>query len=433
MIIDSGGLMRILVVGGGGREHALCWKIAQSPKCKKLYCAPGNAGIADVAECINISGEDVDGLVAYAKEKVIDLVIIGPEIPLVLGLVDALEAQSIKAFGPSAAAATLEGSKAFMKDLFAKYNIPTATYSRFTDFDKAVTYVRKHGAPIVIKASGLAGGKGVILANTEGEAINALDQIINNRIFGEAGDEVIIEEFLRGEEASFFALVDGKTALYLISAQDHKTAYDGDKGPNTGGMGAYSPAHVVTDDLIEEIMDTIIQPTIDGMAAEGRPYKGVLFAGLMIKDGKAKALEFNVRFGDPECQVLMARLDSDIVEALDAAATGKLDQINLSWKKEAALVVVMAANGYPGPYKKYSEIKYLDKANLVDDVTIFHAGTKIEGKKILANGGRVLGVTALGLNVEDAQSKAYKAIDIIDWQQGFYRRDIGWRAIRQLE
>jgi phosphoribosylamine--glycine ligase len=433
MIIDSGGLMRILVVGGGGREHALCWKIAQSPKCKKLYCAPGNAGIADVAECINISGEDVDGLVAYAKEKVIDLVIIGPEIPLVLGLVDALEAQSIKAFGPSAAAATLEGSKAFMKDLFAKYNIPTATYSRFTDFDKAVTYVRKHGAPIVIKASGLAGGKGVILANTEGEAINALDQIINNRIFGEAGDEVIIEEFLRGEEASFFALVDGKTALYLISAQDHKTAYDGDKGPNTGGMGAYSPAHVVTDDLIEEIMDTIIQPTIDGMAAEGRPYKGVLFAGLMIKDGKAKALEFNVRFGDPECQVLMARLDSDIVEALDAAATGKLDQINLSWKKEAALVVVMAANGYPGPYKKYSEIKYLDKANLVDDVTIFHAGTKIEGKKILANGGRVLSVTALGLNVEDAQSKAYKAIDIIDWQQGFYRRDIGWRAIRQLE
>jgi phosphoribosylamine--glycine ligase len=433
MIIDSGGLMRILVVGGGGREHALCWKIAQSPKCKKLYCAPGNAGIADVAECINISGEDVDGLVAYAKEKVIDLVIIGPEIPLVLGLVDALEAQSIKAFGPSAAAATLEGSKAFMKDLFAKYNIPTATYSRFTDFDKAVTYVRKHGAPIVIKASGLAGGKGVILANTEGEAINALDQIINNRIFGEAGDEVIIEEFLRGEEASFFALVDGKTALYLISAQDHKTAYDGDKGPNTGGMGAYSPAHVVTDDLIKEIMDTIIQPTIDGMATEGRPYKGVLFAGLMIKDGKAKALEFNVRFGDPECQVLMARLDSDIVEALDAAATGKLDQINLSWKKEAALVVVMAANGYPGPYKKYSEIKYLDKANLVDDVTIFHAGTKIEGKKILANGGRVLGVTALGLNVEDAQSKAYKAIDIIDWQQGFYRRDIGWRAIRQLE
>jgi phosphoribosylamine--glycine ligase len=430
MIIVLGNLMNILVVGSGGREHALCWKIAQSPKCRKLYCAPGNAGIADVAECINISSEDVDGIVTYAKNK-IDLVVIGPEIPLVLGLVDALEAENIKAFGPRASAAILEGSKAFMKDLFSKYNIPTAAYGRFTDFDTAAAYVRTQGAPIVIKASGLAAGKGVILASTETEAINALEQIMNDKIFGKAGDEVVIEEFLSGEEASFFALVDGKTALHLVSAQDHKAAYDGDKGPNTGGMGAYSPAPIITKNLITDIMNTIIQPTIDGMAAEGRPYKGVLFAGLMIKDGKAKVIEFNVRFGDPECQVLMARLESDIVDALDAVATGKLNEITLAWKKQAALVVVMAANGYPGSYKKYREIKHLAKASLIDNINIFHAGTVADGNKILSNGGRVLCVTAVGQSVAKAQRKAYTAIDVIDWQHGFYRRDIGWRAIYQ--
>jgi phosphoribosylamine---glycine ligase len=421
--------MNILVVGGGGREHALCWAIQKSPKCNKLYCAPGNAGIADVAECVDISVEDIAGLVAFAKENTVELVIVGPEAPLVLGLVDALEAENIKAFGPSAAAAELEGSKAFMKDLFAKYNIPTAAYGRFTDFDKAVAYVEEQGAPIVVKASGLAAGKGVILAETNEEAIEALDQMMNNKSFGDAGDEVVVEEFLDGEEASFFALVDGKTALPLISAQDHKAVFDGDKGPNTGGMGAYSPAPVVTDAIAADIMTSIIQPTIDGMAAEGCPYKGVLFAGLMIKDGKAKTLEFNVRFGDPECQVLMARLNSDLVEALDAAATGRLSEIELAWKDEAALVVVMAADGYPGSYEKGTEIKNLGQANEIEGITVLHAGTKADGAKILATGGRVLGVTALGSDVADAQQKAYQAVDTIDWPQGFCRRDIGWRAI----
>ena len=421
--------MNILVVGSGGREHALCWAIAKSPKCNRLYCAPGNAGIADVAECVAVSGEDVNGLVTFAKNQAIELVIVGPEAPLVLGLVDALAAAGIKAFGPSAAAAELEGSKAFMKDLFAKYNIPTAAYGRFTNFDDAVAYVRQQGAPIVIKASGLAAGKGVILAQTEAEALEALDQMMIQKSFGDAGDEVVIEEFLDGEEASFFALVDGETALPLISAQDHKAAYDGDKGPNTGGMGAYSPAPVMTPELAQEIMDTIIQPTIDGMAAEGCPYKGVLFAGLMIKDGKPKTLEFNVRFGDPECQVLMVRLSSDLVEALDAAATGRLNEIKLIWREETALVVVMATEGYPGAYEKGSEIKNLDQANVIDDVTVFHAGTQAENGKILASGGRVLGVTALGTDVAVAQNKAYQAVDSIDWEQGFCRRDIGWRAI----
>ncbi len=421
--------MNILVVGGGGREHALCWALAKSPKCSKLYCAPGNAGIAEVAECVAVSGEDVEGLVAFAKEQAIELVIVGPEAPLVIGLVDALSAAGIKSFGPSAAAAELEGSKAFMKDLFAKYNIPTAAYGRFTNFEEAVAYVKQQGAPIVIKASGLAAGKGVILAATEAEAIEALDQMMNQKSFGEAGDEVVVEEFLDGEEASFFALVDGETALPLISAQDHKAAYDGDKGPNTGGMGAYSPAPVVTPELAQDIMETIIQPTIDGMAAEGCPYKGVLFAGLMIKDGKPKTLEFNVRFGDPECQVLMARLESDLVEALDAAATGRLSEIELAWRDDAAMVVVMAAEGYPGAYEKGSEIKKLDQANGIEGVTVFHAGTTAEGSKILASGGRVLGVTALGSDVAEAQSKAYQAVDAIDWPEGFCRRDIGWRAI----
>jgi phosphoribosylamine--glycine ligase len=421
--------MNILVVGGGGREHSLCWAIKKSPKCGELFCAPGNAGIANIAICIDIASEDVAGLVAFAKRNAIGLVIIGPEVPLVLGLVDALEAENINAFGPSAAAAKLEGSKAFMKDLFAKYNIPTAAYGRFTDYDKAVSYVREHGAPIVVKASGLAAGKGVFLAETENDAIKALDQMMNNQSFGDAGNEVVVEEFLYGEEASFFALVDGKTAIPLISAQDHKAAYDGDKGPNTGGMGAYSPAVVVTEALAKEIMTTIIQPTIDGMAAEGYPYKGVLFAGLMINEGKVKTLEFNVRFGDPECQVLMTRLDSDLVEALEAAATGRLSEVEIAWKNEAALIVVLATDGYPGRYEKGSEVKCLDQANEIEGITVFHAATKADGTRILANGGRVLGVTALGADVTEAQKKAYQAVNTIDWPEGFCRRDIGWRAV----
>ncbi|MGY8999398.1 MAG: phosphoribosylamine--glycine ligase [Rhodospirillales bacterium] len=421
--------MNILVVGGGGREHSLCWAIKKSPKCGELFCAPGNAGIANIAICIDIASEDVAGLVAFAKRNAIGLVIIGPEVPLVLGLVDALEAENINAFGPSAAAAKLEGSKAFMKDLFAKYNIPTAAYGRFTDYDKAVSYVREHGAPIVVKASGLAAGKGVFLAETENDAIKALDQMMNNQSFGDAGNEVVVEEFLYGEEASFFALVDGKTAIPLISVQDHKAAYDGDKGPNTGGMGAYSPAVVVTEALAKEIMTTIIQPTIDGMAAEGYPYKGVLFAGLMINEGKVKTLEFNVRFGDPECQVLMTRLDSDLVEALEAAATGRLSEVEIAWKNEAALIVVLATDGYPGRYEKGSEVKCLDQANEIEGITVFHAATKADGTRILANGGRVLGVTALGADVTEAQKKAYQAVNTIDWPEGFCRRDIGWRAV----
>jgi phosphoribosylamine--glycine ligase len=422
-------IMKVLVVGGGGREHALCWAIARSPKCDALYCAPGNAGISDVAECVDIGAEDVPALVAFAKDNKIDLVVVGPEAPLVLGLVDELRAAGIKAFGPTKDAAILEGSKAFMKDLFAKYDIPTAAYGRFSDHAEAVAYVKEQGAPIVIKASGLAAGKGVILAQTEDEALQALDEIMVERVFGEAGDEVVVEEFLTGEEASFFALVDGKSAVALVSAQDHKAVYDGDKGPNTGGMGAYSPAPVVTPALEAEIMRTVIQPTIDGMAAEGRPYTGVLFAGLMITDNGAKVLEFNVRFGDPECQVLMARADSDMLEALDAAAEGRLSEIALNWRDEAAMVVVMAANGYPGSYEKGSVIGNLDAAAADPDVTILHAGTKFVDGQVAANGGRVLGVTALGSSVKVAQTKAYTAVDAIDWPEGFCRRDIGWRAI----
>ena len=331
--------MNVLVVGAGGREHALCWAISKSPKCGKLYCAPGNAGIAVVADLIDIDVEDVPALVAFACDNQIDLVVVGPEAPLVLGLVNDLAAAGIKAFGPTREAAILEGSKAFMKDFFAKYDIPTADYGRFTEHADAVAYVEEKGAPIVVKASGLAAGKGVILCETEDQAIQALDQIMVDRIFGHAGDEVVIEEFLDGEEASFFALVDGKTALPLASAQDHKAAYDGDAGPNTGGMGAYSPAPVVTDALAREIMETIIQPTLQGMAAEGRPYTGVLYAGLMITEEGPKTLEFNVRFGDPECQVLMARWESDVLAALDAAAGGQLTDIKLSWKEDTAVML----------------------------------------------------------------------------------------------
>ncbi len=423
--------MKILVVGGGGREHALCWAISKSPKCSALYCAPGNAGIENVAKCINISDDDITGIVLFAKKNKIDLVVVGPEIPLVLGLVDALESENIKAFGPNAAAAKLEGSKAFMKDLFKKYGIPTAAYCRFTDFQQALAYIKKQGAPIVIKASGLAAGKGVVIANTEKEAIDAADKMMNKGAFGNAGHEIVIEEFLDGEEASFFALVDGEIAIPLVSAQDHKAAFDADMGPNTGGMGAYSPAPVVTQNLAEDVMTTIIQPTIKGMAAEGYSYKGILFAGLMIKNGKVKTLEFNVRFGDPECQVLMARLNSDIVDVLNAATDGTLSEIKLSWKEKAALVVVMAAEGYPNKYEKGSKIDNLEQANKIDNVMVFHAGTKSENGKILANGGRVLGITAIGDDVGKAQVAAYRAIAEIDWKEGFYRKDIGWRAINR--
>ncbi len=425
--------MKILIVGGGGREHALAWGLSRSAGCDALYCAPGNAGIAAVAECIDVGAEDVPGLVALAKEKSVDLVVVGPEAPLVAGLVDALGAEGIAAFGPTAAAAILEGSKGFMKDLFAKRGIPTAAYGRFTDRDEAARYVREQGAPIVVKADGLAAGKGVTLCRSVDEAIQAIDEAMVDKVFGEAGAEVVIEEFLAGEEASFFALVDGKTALPLASAQDHKAAHDGDIGPNTGGMGAYSPAPVVTSEMADRIMDEVIRPTIEGMAAEGRPYRGVLFAGLMITDDGPKVLEFNVRFGDPECQVLMARLETDLAQVLLAAAEGRLSEIELSWRDETALVVVMAAEGYPGSYEKGTEIGNLGAADAMEGVVVLHAGTKAADGKILANGGRVLGVTALGSSVREARTRAYAAVDAIDWPDGFCRRDIGWRAVAREE
>ena len=423
--------MRILVVGGGGREHALCWAIAGSPLCDKLYCAPGNAGIAGEAECVSIAAENIPAIVEFAQREGIDFVVVGPESPLVLGLVDRLTEAGIKSFGPTAAAAALEGSKAFMKDLCAKYGIPTAGYGRFTEAKAAKDFIRQKGAPIVVKADGLAAGKGVIIAETVDEAEAAVDSMLTGGQFGEAGEEVVIEEFLGGEEASFFALVDGETALPLASAQDHKRAFDGDKGPNTGGMGAYSPAPVVTDSVVAEVMRKIIEPTVAAMKAEGRPFKGVLFAGLMLTAEGPKLLEYNVRFGDPECQVLCVRLMSDLLPALIATHDGMLKNFQLRWQDKAALTVVMAAKGYPDSYQRGSTIRGLDRAAALSDVMLFHAGTKAgPGGAVLANGGRVLAVTATGATTAAAQARAYDAVDLIDWPQGFCRRDIGWRAVK---
>ncbi len=424
--------MRILVVGSGGREHALCWAIRRSPLCTELLCAPGNAGIAQMATLVPIAAEDVQALTAYAIANRVDFVVIGPEAPLVLGLADRLAAVGIKAFGPSAAAAALEGSKGFMKDIVAKYGVPTAAYGRFTDADAAKAFIRDKGAPIVVKTDGLAAGKGVVVAMTEAEALEAVDAMMADKVFGAAGDELVIEEFLAGEEASFFALVDGETALPLAAAQDHKRVGDGDTGPNTGGMGAYSPAPVVTPEIERQIMELCVLPTVRGMAAEGKPYKGVLFAGLMIDHGAVKLLEYNVRFGDPECQVLMARLKSDIVDLLLAAAEGKLAGKTVDWHPDPALVVVMAAEGYPGPYQKDTVIEGLDEAGRVEGVTVLHAGTRADAEgRILATGGRVLGVTAIAPTVREARDRAYQAVDRIRWPQGFCRRDIAWRALQK--
>jgi phosphoribosylamine--glycine ligase len=422
--------MRILVVGSGGREHALCWSVAASPLCDKLYCAPGNAGIAEDAECVAIAADDIGGIVALTKRERIDFVVVGPEAPLVAGLVERLAEAGIKAFGPSAAAAALEGSKAFMKDLCAKYGIPTAAYGRFRSAEAAKRFVRERGAPIVVKADGLAAGKGVIIAESVAAAESAVDAMLTEGRFGAAGAEVVIEEFIQGEEASFFALVDGETALPLASAQDHKRAHDGDQGPNTGGMGAYSPAPIVTEAMAADIMARIIHPTIAAMASEGRPFKGVLYAGLMLTAEGPKVLEYNVRFGDPECQVLCVRLMSDLLPALIASADGMLRNFHLRWYERAALTVVMAAKGYPEAYRKGSEIRGLDKAAAVPDVTVFHAGTtRDDDGRLLANGGRVLNVTATGETIAEAQKRAYEAVDRIDWPEGFCRRDIGWRAV----
>lgn len=420
--------MNVLVIGSGGREHALTWAISSSPLLNELYCAPGNAGIADVATCVEIGVNDFDGIIAFCKEKKIDFVVVGPEDPLVNGLVDRLDAEGIKSFGPNAAAAQLEGSKGFTKDLCADYDIPTADYGRFANAREAKAYVEKHGAPIVVKADGLAAGKGVIMAETDEQANEAIDEIFGGK-FGGAGAELVIEEWLEGEEASFFALCDGTHAIPLATAQDHKRVGDGDTGLNTGGMGAYSPAPVVTETMSLVIMDRIVRPTLAAMAEKGMPFKGVLFVGLMITKDGPKLIEFNVRFGDPECEVLMMRLMSDILPALVACHDGTLDQVELEWNDEAALTVVMASNGYPEAYEKGSEIKNLDAAASDEGVEIFHAGTKAEGRAVTAIGGRVLAVTALGRSVSKAQEKAYAAVDKIDWPEGFCRRDIGYRAI----
>ena len=421
--------MRILIVGGGGREHALAWTISASPLVDALFCAPGNAGIAREATCVPIAADDVEGLVRFARDQRIDFVVVGPEGPLCLGLVDRLEAEGIKAFGPTAAAARLEGSKGFMKDLCAANNIPTAAYGRFGKIDEALAFIRRHGAPIVVKADGLAAGKGVVIATTIDEAERAVRDMLQGNSFGAAGAEVVIEEFLDGEEASFFVLVDGETALPLASAQDHKRVGDGDTGPNTGGMGAYSPAPIVDQKMIDMVMARIVHPTVQAMKSAGTPYKGVLYAGLMIGKDGPKLLEYNARFGDPECQALMPRLMSDLLPALIAARDGVLGHFDLRWHDAATVCVVMAAKGYPGAYARGSEIKGLDAAGQVEGVTVFHAGTRTDGARILSDGGRVLGVTALAPDVATARERAYRAVDLIDWPEGFCRRDIGWRAL----
>jgi phosphoribosylamine--glycine ligase len=422
--------MKFLVVGAGGREHALCWSLAASPLVGELLCAPGSDAIARVARCVPVGVDDLDGLVALARAERVELVVPGPELPLVLGLVDRLEAAGIKAIGPSAAAARLEGSKAFAKDFCARHGIPTARHRTFerAEAEAATAYVRAEGAPIVIKADGLAAGKGVTVAATVDEALAALDEAFGGA-FGAAGNRVVVEECLQGEEASLFALVDGEHVLTFGTAQDHKRAGDGDTGPNTGGMGAYSPAPCMTADLTERALDEIVRPTVAGMAAEGAPYRGALYAGLMLTATGPKLLEYNVRFGDPECQVLLPRLMTDLGQLLVGAADGALGFMDLRWYSDPALTVVMAANGYPGTYAKGSRIRGLEAAAEVDGVTIFHAGTRITDGGVFADGGRVLDVTAQGASLAQASERAYAAIDRIDWPEGFCRRDIGWRAL----
>jgi phosphoribosylamine--glycine ligase len=422
--------MKVLLVGSGGREHALAWAIVASPLCDRLWIAPGNAGTAEEGENVAIAADDLPGLVAFARDKAVDLVVVGPEAPLVAGLADALAAAGVKCFGPTAAAARLEGSKAFMKEVCDEARVPTAAWARFSDPDAAKTYVRARGAPIVVKADGLAAGKGVVVAATVENALAALDAIMVSRAHGDAGASVVIEEFLDGEEISFFALCDGTHALPMLAAQDHKRVGDGDTGPNTGGMGAYSPPPAWTPAHETQVMDTMIRPTLAAMARRGAPFRGVLFAGLMLTVNGPKLLEYNVRFGDPECQVLMLRLQSDLLPALLAACDGELEKFALRLRPEAAIVVVMAAKGYPGTYAKGSVIGGLEAAAAVPDAMIFHAGTALKDGKAVANGGRVLAVGATGGTLRAAREAAYAAVDRVQWPDGFCRRDIGWRALR---
>jgi phosphoribosylamine--glycine ligase len=424
--------MKILLVGSGGREHALAWALSGSPLVDELYCAPGNGGMAEISTLVDIKDSDLEGLVTFARSEAIDFVVVGPEGPLTAGLVDFLDAARIPSFGPNKAASELEGSKGFMKDMCADYDIPTAGYKRCYDAAEAKAFLDTLKAPYVIKTDGLAAGKGVIIAETLTDAETTVDEMFAGS-FGDAGEQLVIEEFMQGEEASFFALTDGTNILPLVGAQDHKRVGEGDTGLNTGGMGAYSPAAILDEAMTGKVMEKIIVPTVAAMKDKGCPFKGVLYAGLMITDGEPRLIEYNIRFGDPEAQVLMARLQSDLLPALMACHSGKLDEIDLAWSDEPAMCVVMAAEGYPGSYEKGSEIKGLKQAASDPKVTIFHAGTRKTGTKLTAIGGRVLNVTALGATIAEAQTRAYAAVDKVDWPQGFCRRDIGWRALAREE
>ena len=423
--------MKVLVIGGGGREHALVWKLSQSSRVDKIFCAPGNAGISEIAECLNIKADDIDALLDFAKYEWIDLTVVGPEAPLTKGIVDAFKKEARRIFGPEAAGAQLEGSKVFAKEFMRKHGIPTAEYKTFSSYLHAEEYVRLKGVPIVIKADGLAAGKGVFVAETVEEATNALKLIMKERVFGSAGNRVVVEQCLKGEEASFMILTDGETIVPLATSQDHKTIFDNDKGPNTGGMGAYSPAPIITKKLEADIKKNIMAPLIKGLARERINYRGVIYAGLMINNGKPYVLEFNCRFGDPEAQPVLMRLESDLFDAMKATTEGNLKNINLSWKNKASVCVVLSSKGYPGPYEKGKPIKGFDALKGMKDLMVFHAGTSINNGEFVTSGGRVLGVTALGKDIKTAKNNAYKAIDKLHFDGMHYRKDIGDKAIKR--
>ncbi len=425
--------MRILLIGGGGREHALAWKLVQSPNVEKLYAAPGNPGMAllQKCECINLNVDDLEGVADYAEEKSIDLTVVGPEAPLVAGLADVFKRRGLPVFGPSKAAAQLEGSKAFSKELMAKYNIPTAFFKICEDIEAAKAYVEEKGAPIVVKADGLAAGKGVVVAMTKQEALDAIDDMMGDHKFGAAGARVVLEEYMEGEEASLLAFTDGKTVVPMIAAQDHKRVFDGDEGPNTGGMGTYAPAPVMTDILRLKATELVLKPVVAAMAKEGTPYQGCLYAGLMIKGDSVKVVEFNCRFGDPETQVVLPLLDGDLAEIMLACATGTLDKVEVAWHDKVAVCVVMASGGYPESYEKGKEITGLAAAEEDKDVVVFHAGTKEADGKIVTSGGRVLGVTAVDASIKAARDRAYAAVEKIAFEKNFYRKDIAWRALKR--
>jgi phosphoribosylamine--glycine ligase len=421
--------MKVLVIGGGGREHSLVWKIRQSSKVSGVLCAPGNAGIEEIATCVDVAANDLEGLVRLAEREGVGLTVVGPEIPLALGIVDAFEEEGMRVFGPSRDAVQLEASKSFAKDLMKQKGIPTAFFSTFTDPEEACRYIKEVGAPIVVKADGLCAGKGVIVCRTTEEALDAVNLIMINESFGDAGKKIVVEECLQGEEASFMVFTDGKDVLPMPSSQDHKPVFDGDKGPNTGGMGAYSPAPVVTEALEKQILREIIRPTIEAMAGMGRPYRGVLYAGVMIDEGRAKVLEFNCRFGDPEAQPVVMRLKSDIVTVMEAVIDGDLSRLRLDWDPRAAVCVVMASKGYPRSYKNGIPISGLDQVKTLSDTVVFHAGTRKNAEKIVTHGGRVLGVTALGETIAEAIDRTYNAVQRIEWQGVHFRKDIGRKAL----